>query len=319
MLQPVIKEASWYGMNTHIICRVIGEEGKKAVLEAEREIVRLEEKLSRFLPDSEISKINLYAGLGTIKVSAETYEVLLFAKRLSEMTKGLFDITIAPLVDLWKYNHFSDIPSRIEIEKTMNKISYEDLMLHHFHRSAGLRRSGQSIDLGGIGKGYASERCISIFKRLGVASAYINIGGNVSTLGNKPDGSPWSVGIRHPRCDDRLIGAVRVTGKAVVTSGDYERCFIDRNGNRWHHILNPTTGYPACSGLFSVTVVAKNAVIADALSTALFVAGSKHGLGYLSKFPGTEAILVDDHLKVTITQGLKDCFQPADGMNVSIL
>lgn len=319
MLQPVITEASWYGMNTHIICRVIGEEAERAVSEAEREIVRLEEKLSRFLPDSEISKINLYAGLGTIKVSAETYEVLLFAKRLSEMTKGLFDITIAPLVDLWKYNHFSVIPKRLEIEKTMNKISYEDLMLHPVQREVGLRRSGQSIDLGGIGKGYASERCISIFRRLGVASAYINIGGNVSTLGNKPDNSPWSVGIRHPRCDDRLIGAVRVTGKAVVTSGDYERFFIDRNGNRWHHILNPSTGYPACSGLFSVTVVAKNAVIADALSTALFVAGSKHALGYLSRFPGTEAILVDDHLNVTITKGLKDCFQPADGMNVSIL
>lgn len=319
MSKPVITEAGWYGMNTHIICRVIGEETQRAVSEAKREIVRLEEKLSRFLPDSEISKINLYAGLGTFKVSAETYEVILFARRLSEMTKGLFDITIAPLVDLWNYNHFSDVPSSMEIEKTMNKISYEDLILNPVHRSVGLRRAGQSIDLGGIGKGYASERCIRIFNQLGVASAYINIGGNVSTLGNKSDDSPWSVGIRHPRCHDRLIGAVRVTGKAVVTSGDYERYISDCKGNRWHHILNPITGYPACSGLVSVTVVAKNAVVADALSTAIFVGGSDRGLGYLSKFPGTEAILVDNHLKVSITKGLKDCFQPADGMNVSIV
>jgi len=315
----MITEASWYGMNTYIICKAIGGKSEGAVIEAETEITRLERMLSRFIPDSEISKINLYAGIGSLKISAETYEVLSFAIRISEMTEGLFDITIAPLVDLWNANHFSDIPSRMEIQKVMNKICFRDLRLHPVNRTAGLRRSGQSVDLGGIGKGYAGDRCMRIFERSGVSSAYLNIGGNVSTLGNKPDNTPWSVGIRHPRLDDCLIGAVKVTGKAVVTSGDYERYFIDRNGNRWHHILNPVTGYPAYKGLVSVTVVADSAMTADALSTALFVAGGDRFLEYLSKFPGTEAILVDDHLEIYITQGLKDYFQPADGMNVSII
>lgn len=319
MLQSVITESSWYGMNTYISCKVVGGKSERAVIEAESEISRLERKLSRFLPDSEISKINQYAGIGNLKISMETYEILSFAVRLSEMTDGLFDITIAPLVDLWRESHFSDIPSRMKIRKIMNKICFRDLILNPVNRTVGLRRSGQSIDLGGIGKGYASDRCIRIFKQFGVSSAYINIGGNVSTLGNKPGNTPWSVGIRHPRRDDCLIGAVKVTGKAVVTSGDYERFFIDKNGNRWHHILNPTTGYPAYSGLVSVTVVAESAMTADALSTAIFVAGRGHCLEYLSKFPGAEAILVDDHLEIYITQGLKDYFQPVDGMNVSII
>jgi len=319
MLQPVVTEVSSFGMNTSILYRVMGESGKMAVAQAESEILRLENKLSRFIPDSEVSKINSNSGLCSVKISNETYEVLSYALMLSEITQGLFDITGSPLIDLWDYKHAFHVPLNYKIRKILRKIDYRELILNSIVKTAFLRRAGQSIDLGGIGKGYASDRCIKIFQECGVTSAYVSIGGNVSTLGNKSDEFLWSVGIRHPRYEGCLIGAVKVNGKSVVTSGDYERYFIDRKGNRWHHILNPTTGYPARSGLVSVTVVAESAMSADALSTAIFVAGMNKGLLYLAKFQGTEAILIDDNLKVYITKGLKEYFQPLEGMKVIII
>lgn len=316
---PVIKEVNGFGMNTSIIFSVVGEKAETAVTLAELEILRLENKLSRFIPDSEVSKINLKSGLYDVKISRETYEVLAYALMLSEITQGLFDITVAPLIDLWDYKHSINVPFKYKIRKVLHKINYHELILNPVDQTAFLSKSGQSIDLGGIGKGYASDRCIRIFQAHGVTSAYVSIGGNVSTLGNKPDESMWSVGIRHPRYEGCLIGAVKVSGKSVVTSGDYERYFIDRKGNRWHHILNPTTGYPAHSGLVSVTVIAESAMSADALSTAIFVAGLNKGLGYLTAFQGAEAILIDDNLCVYITKGLKECFQPLEGVKVSII
>ena len=172
--------------------------------------------------------------------------------------------------------------------------------------------------MGGIGKGFASDRFMEIFQEYGVVSAFSNIGGNVSTLGSKPDGSPWRVGIRHPRLNG-LIGAVEVTGKAVVTSGDYERYFFGKDGRRFHHILNPITGYPAESGLLSATVVAKSAVTADALSTAVFIAGIGKGLALLEKYPMADAVLVDEKLRVYVTQGLRRNFQASNGTNVKYI
>lgn len=319
MLQSAVAEASSFGMNTNITYRVFGEKAELAVVDAKSELSRLENKLSRFIPDSEVSKINLFAGKEHVNISCDTYEVLSFAHLLSEISNGLFDITVGPLIDLWDYKHSFHEPEKIKIQSVLSKVNFHDLLLNSQDKAASLQKAGQSIDLGGIGKGYASDRFIKILQKHGVSSAFINIGGNVSTLGNKPDGSLWSVGIRHPRHDGCLIGAVKVIGKAVVTSGDYERYFIDCKGNRWHHILNPTTGYPAKSGLISVTVVADSALAADTLSTAIFVSGINKGLGYLAQFPGTEAVLIDNHQQVFITQGLKECYQAVDGIIANII
>ena len=185
--------------------------------------------------------------------------------------------------------------------------------------TAGLRTSGQSVDLGGIGKGFAGDRIREIFGRFDVTSAYSNLGGNVIAVGTKPDGAPWRVGIQHPRQEQGLIGAVAVMDRTVVTSGDYQRYYIDGQGKRQHHILNPRTGYPANSGLISVSIVAEKSLVADALSTIVFVAGLEKGLECLRNFPQTEAILVDTELQVYVTQGLKHRFQAGDGVEVTIL
>lgn len=238
--------------------------------------------------------------------------------RCSVVSGGLFDITVGPLADLWDYKHAHKPPPDDRIAAILPLVHYADLKLEPSSRTAGLKKSGQSLDLGGIGKGYASDRFMEVFRSCGVSSALSNVGGNVSTLGAKPDGSPWRVGIRHPR-KDGLLGAVDVSGSAVVTSGDYERFFLDDKGRRFHHILDPVTGYPATSGLVSVTIVADSAMTADALSTAVFVAGLERGVAILEKYPQAEAVMADDGLRVFVTQGLRGCFQASPDIYVKCL
>ena len=306
-------------MNTKITYRAFGGKAQEAINCGKTEIIRLEKMLSRFIPDSEISCINKFSGIKSVKITAEVYDLLSKAIWFSKACDGLFDITVGPLVDLWDYKYANEVPAVERIRPILSLVNYCNLVLDPYEKTAELRSAGQSIDLGAIGKGFASDQFIEILKKYNIPSAFTNIGGNVSTLGNKPDGSPWRVGIRHPREENRLIGAVEVTGKAVVTSGDYERYYIDREGNRRHHILNPTTGYPAESGLISVTVVAESAMTADALSTIVFVAGIERGLDVLSNFSETDAILVDQYQKVYITRGLRGNFRTAVGINAIIL
>jgi thiamine biosynthesis lipoprotein len=247
-------EAVHTGMGTEMAHKAFGRYSVNALQAIEEEAKRLECMLSRFQPGSDVSRINRSAGIKQEKVSPETCEILSRALECSVISQGLFDVTVGPLVDLWDYKHASEPPEDSRIKEVLPLVDYNGLKLDAATEKAGLKNPGQHIDLGGIGKGFAGDRFMEIFKKYGVTSAFSNIGGNVSTLGNKPDGSPWRVGIRHPRLNG-LIGVVEATGKAVVTSGDYERYFFSKEGRRFHHILNPVTGYPAGSGLVSATVV----------------------------------------------------------------
>jgi len=304
----VAVESAHIGMGTEMAHKAFGQYAQEALRAVEGEARRLERMFSRFRSESEIYALNKSAGEKCEKVSPETYEVLSQAIEFSRTSHGLFDATIAPLVDLWDYKNARIAPEDKKIQHILPKVNYLDLALDPLARTAMLRNAGQSIDLGGIGKGFASDRFMEIVQEYGIASAFSNIGGNVSTLGSKPDGLPWRVGLRHPR-QIGLLGAVEVTGKAVSTSGDYERFFIDRQGRRFHHILNPFTGYPAQSGLVSVSVIADSAMTADALSTAVFIAGLEEGLDLIGKYPQAEAVLVNPELEVFVTRGLSKCFQ----------
>jgi thiamine biosynthesis lipoprotein len=307
------------GMSTVMTHRAFGKYAKESLRAVRYEAVRLEELLSRFILGSEISRINRSAGIKCERLSDDTYEVLSRAIEFSRYCQGIFDVTIGPLITLW--NNGKDTfkpPEESSIRQILPLVDYTDLILDPCEKVAGLQRIGQSIDLGGIGKGFAGDKFLEVFKKYGVSSAYTNIGGNVVALGTKPDGSPWRVGIQHPRQGNSLIGLVSVADKAVVTSGDYQRYFIGSNGKRYHHILDPSTGYPAESGLVSVTVVADSSTAADALSTILFVTGMQKGLELLRRFNGAEAILVDIDFRVYVTAGLKECFQAFEGISVNI-
>lgn len=312
-------EFSSYGMNTDITCKAYGNKTKRARACVVKEIRRLENKLSRFIPSSEIGRLNRSAGKAPVKVSPETFAILGLAIHYSEISHGLFDISIGPLMDVWDIAHASYAPSRDGISQASCLVGYHDLTLNWQERTAMLRKPGQSIDLGGIGKGYASDRCIEVLQGIGITSAAVNIGGNVSVLGAKPDGRPWQVGIRHPRKCGRLLGALDATVGAIVTSGDYERFFMDAEGRRYHHILNPITGHPVDSGLISVTVVACDGLTADALSTAIFVAGIEEGLEYLGRSTGAEAVLMDENQQVFITKGLEARFRGFNGIDANLI
>lgn len=313
-------EARHTGMGTVMAHRAFGRRAGEALRAVRAEAERLEGLLSRFIPGSDVGRVNRSAGTRSERVGEDTYAVLARAAELCERRPCLFDVTIGPLADLWRGRRESgEPPGEADIREALSPVDCACLELDPCKKSAWLKKPGQTLDLGGIGKGYAADRFLGVFREHGVASAFTNLGGNVAALGAKPDGSPWRVGIRHPRKEGELIGAVSVKDRSVVTSGDYQRYFIGSDGRRYHHILDPRTGYPAESVLLSATVVAQSSMDADALSTMLFVAGREGGLALLEEHPGADAILVDGNLRVMITAGLKDCFQAADDIDVEIL
>jgi thiamine biosynthesis lipoprotein len=301
----------------HEVCGPFAEESLDAV---QAEIERLEGLFSRFITESEISRINRVAGIDEVQIGFETFEVLSRAVEFSQISPGLLDVTIGPLVDLWKIgrNTFS-VPDQSAMETACGLVNYKDISMNLGRQLAGLRKAGQSIDLGGIGKGYAADKVIEVLRTFGNTSAYSNLGGNVVTLGKKPNGESWKVGIQHPRAPGRLIGVVSVCDQSVVTSGDYQRYIIGRDGRRYHHLIDPRTGWPAASGLISVTIVADESVTADALSTMVFIAGLDEGSELLKDFPNTHAVLVDENLRVYITHDLRDCFQSGRDVHVNII
>ncbi len=319
MDRVIAAQSKNFGMSTVMTHKAFGKHAEEALRAVRGEAVRLEELLSRFIPTSEISRINRSAGMKCERLSSDTYEVLSRAVEFSR-SQGLFDVTIGPLITLWSNSKDTcKPPEDSRIRQVLPLVDYTGLLLDPCNKTAGLQKTGQSIDLGGIGKGFAGDKILEVLKKYDISSAYTNIGGNVVALGTKPDGSPWRVGIQHPRQESSLIGLVSVVDKAVVTSGDYQRYFIGSDGKRYHHILNPSTGYPAESGLLSVTIVADSSTAADALSTLLFVAGKEKGLELLRQFSGTEAIFVDIDLQVHVTSGLKKSFQTSEGIGVNIL
>ncbi len=313
-------QTTHYAMGTVMSHKAFGANAEPCLKAVAREINRLEALLSRFLAESDISRVNESAGFTSKRVSHETYEVLAKSVEYSRRYPGCFDVTIEPLVNLWKQAKETFAPpSQSAIEQTLSLVDYRDLALNPWELTAGLANIGESVDLGGIGKGFAGDKILEVYKAYGITSAYSNLGGNVVTLGTKPDGSPWHIGIQHPREEIQLIGMVAVENQSVVTSGDYQRYFLDGQGKHYHHILDPKTGYPAESGLISVTIVAVPSVAADALSTIIFVAGMEKGIEILKGVPGTDAILVDSELRVFVTQGLKDRFEAAKGVAVTFL
>lgn len=316
----MVAQTTHCAMGTVMTHKAFGFRAQEALDAACREVERIEALLSRFLPDSDISRVNGSAGTRSEKVRPETYRVLSQAVECSHSFQGFFDVTIEPLVTLWSAGRETLAqPDDARIEQVLPLVNYRDLILDPRERTAGLRQAGQSVDLGGIGKGFAGDKILEVLQGYGVSSAYSNLGGNVVTLGARPDGSPWHIGIQHPRQEDGLIGSVSVVNETVVTSGDYQRYFTDSRGKRHHHILDPTTGYPSQSGLLSVTIVTERSVAADPLATALFVAGMEQGLQFLRSVPGTEAILVDSLLQVYVTRGLRARFQAAKGVAVTAL
>jgi len=269
------------------------------------EMERLEYIFSRSYPDSEISRVNLRAGIAPVAASGEVLHVIEQAISYSVLSNGAFDPTIAPLVDLWGF-HGQEyrLPDPEEIKETLKYINYLSVNIDRENSEIFLPERNMALELGGIAKGYIVDSALEVMRRKGVTSAFINAGGDIGLIGTRPDGSAWRIGVRHPVDENKVIAVIPAAGGAVVTSGNYERTF-EVDGVNYHHLLDPSSGYPA-NELSSATIVASTALAADALSTAVFVMGPVKGMQLIEELPGVEGILITVDLQVLVSSGLAD-------------
>jgi thiamine biosynthesis lipoprotein len=251
---------------------------KRALLASYEEMQRIENLLSCYKDSSEVSAINREAGVHPVKVSYETLSMIKRSKAYCKKYKGVFDITIGPLSDLWGFSEDKEIvlPEDKTIKKLVKLVNYRDIDINENDTTVYLDKKGMSLDLGGIAKGYAIDRGSAVLKSMGITNFILNAGGDIYVSGTKDKDTLWKVGIKHPRYTNDLVGEFNLKDYAVATSGDYER-FKIINGVRYHHILDPSTGYPGRLSESS-TILAPTAEEADATATYIFLLGWKKAL-----------------------------------------
>lgn len=293
-------------MDTEMTLQAYGKNREAALDAAQAEILRLNDLLSNSVEGSDTARVNRDR---TAVVSADAAAVTQQALALYESTEGLFDITTFPLSSLWGfYEQKYHVPTLEELESTLSLVDGSKVQLNMNTAQISLGEN-QSIDLGGIAKGYTSNRIMEIFREHGVTSALVSLGGNVQCLGAKPNGTPWNIGITNPwKKNSDIYAAVKVVDKAVITSGGYERFFTDpQTGEVYRHILDPRTGYPAQSGLSSVSIITPDGTLGDGLSTSLYIMGLEKAWEYWRAHSTQfEAILIADDGTLYVTEGLKD-------------
>ena len=279
--------------------------GDPSVLKSAEDIINgLEKKLSVTDESSEIYRLNRDK---QADMSADTLELIGFAKDMCERTDGALDITVYPIVKAWGFTTGKyRIPPADELQSLLKTVDHHKLKING---STVTLPDDSMVDLGSVAKGYTGDRLIEHFRANGITSAIVSLGGNVQTLGTKPDGSPWRVGIADP-FGGEYAGTLNVQNKCVITSGSYQR-FFEENGVRYHHIIDPSTGAPAAGGLVSVTVVGDKGVLCDALSTALFVMGKDKAFDHCSSNSDFDALFIDEDGRIYITAGIADDFTPS--------
>lgn len=305
---PVTKEN--YLLGTIVQLTVYGKNAESASNKAMDVISDIDDKMSPSKENSEVSQINKNAGKSFVKVSDDTFIVIKKALEYSKLSNGAFDITVGPLINLWMIGtDKARLPAPQEIKQKLPLVNYNDVILDENTKSVKLKKPNEAIDLGAIAKGYTADKVKEVLVKEGIETAFINLGGNIVTLGNKSDGTPWNIGIQDPiKVRGEYFGIVKVSHKSVVTSGNYERYFI-KNGKRYHHILDPKTGYPSDNGLIATTIISDKSIDGDALSTTTFVLGLDKGMKLVESIKGVEAIFVTKDKKVYTTSGLKDTFK----------
>lgn len=299
-----VKESRFL-LDTIVDITLYGKNRSTVMDELFAQIMRLESKYSRHKAGSEIATINSNPGKPA-HVSEDTMEMIRKSLYFSSISNGLFDISIGPLVDLWNINGDDPhVPSQNEIDKALEKIDYRSITIDEENSTVSLTKNEMSIDLGAIAKGYITDKLVTLLEEKGVNSALLNLGGNLYLYGSKPDGTPWNIGIRNPYgMQGEYIGMVSVTDRSIVTSGIYER-FFEEDGNRYHHILNPKTGYPGNNSLASVSIISPQSTLADGLSTTVFLLGQEKGMALIEGMEDVEAIMVTEDKKVYLSPGIK--------------
>lgn len=285
--------------------------GEAAIDKAYQRITDIENKMSTSIAGSEVYKINENAGQNPIEVSPDTLFVIEEALNYEAITRGAFNIGIGSLIDLWGIGKdWQKVPTQQEIDETLNHIDITQLEIQG--NQVSIKDPKMMIDLGGIAKGYSVDEAVRVLKESGIENGFVNLGGDVYALGTKPDGTPWMIGIQNPEIGTNTVMArLPISNQSVVSSGDYERYFIQDNV-QYHHILDPETGYPTDNRLASVTVVSEKAIDGDVLSTAVFVMGLEKGLLFLEELKDIEGVIITKDKQVFATSGVKDKLEILD-------
>lgn len=279
------------------------ESGYRTIQAGFDEIKRLEGLLSTWIASSELSHVNTAAGLHPVKVSPETFEIVAKSIEIARLTDGGFNIAVGPAVEAWSVTERQDIPADEELERLKDVVDWTNIRLDQDEQTIFLPRRGMRIDVGGIGKGYAADRAATAMKRMGAQGGVVALSGDIKTFGVLPHAAGFPVGIKHPRQEGRVIAVIDLRDEAISTAGDYER-FFERNGIRYHHILDPKTLQPArtCQ---SVSVIGKEGTLVDGLDTGIFVLGPERGMALVERLPEVEAVIVDDQGRVMVSSGLR--------------
>lgn len=297
------------------VCSVsLFDSTKQALLPASFSLIsQLENKISKNIPESEVSALNRNAGVSAVVLSEPVFQLLTMARKFSILSEGMFDVTIDPVVELWGIGtDHAAVPSADKLEKALSLVDYRALVLDPAAGSAFLPKKGLAVDLGGIAKGYIADRVKDLLVAGGASGGIIDLGGNILAFGKKPDGSDFRIGIQDPFGGrGSSIGVVTVKEGSVVTSGIYER-FFEQDGRKYHHIFDVRTGFPVENNLSGVSVLTEESAAGDALSTALFALGLEKALALVEKTDGVEAIFITKDKEVYISSGLNGSFTLTD-------
>lgn len=306
--QVSIEEASneLFAMDTYMTVTAYGENAQEAVDAASAEIERLDALLSTGDENSEIAQINLNHG-GTL--SADTSYLVERALDLYHSTDGAFDIAIYPIMQAWGFpTQEYAVPSEDVLESLFPLTDADNIVFDQDNSQLSFAVEGMEIDLGGIAKGYTSSRIMDIYREYGIVSGMVNLGGNVQVYNTKTDGSLWRIAVQSPDDSDDYVGILEASDVAVITSGGYERYF-EEDGQTYHHIIDPDTGYPADNGLVSVTIVSADGTLADALSTSLFIMGKERAEQYWRAHSDDfDMILMDEDGILYVSEGIEENF-----------
>ena len=298
---PISRTATFF--DTVITIKIYDKDAED-VLDACIEKCRdYESRFSRTLEGSEIYRLN-HAGGQAVELSEDTVELIKLGLKYCELSEGSFDITVAPLDDVWNFKENSGtVPDPSAIAEAKSHVNYHTVVVNG--KSVQLTDPAAQIDLGGVAKGYIADKLKSFLKKEGVEHAIIDLGGNVLAVGGKPDGASFNIGIQKPFADQGMpITSVKIKDKSVVSSGIYQR-FFKVDDKIYHHILNPVTGYPCENNLLGVTIVASSSADADGLSTTCFILGKKRGMELINNISGVEAVFITDDYKLHYTSGFK--------------
>ena len=305
--EPIVVKRTQMQMGTLVSITVVAsnkEIAQAAATAGFAEIRRLEELLSTWIPTSELSRVNTSAGVMPVSVSPETMTVVQGAIRIAEMTDGGFNIAIGPAIEAWSVTDDQRIPTESELDALRPLVDLQAVHADARKQTIFLEKAGMRIDVGGIGKGYAADQAVEALRRAGASAGVVALSGDIKTFGQLPGGRKFPVGIQHPRKEGEVLAFIDLENEAISTAGDYERYF-ERDGVRYHHILDPKTLQPArrCQ---SVTVIAREGMLADGLDTGIFVMGVESGMSLVEAVPGVEAIIVDHEGVVHVSSGLRD-------------